>query len=67
MLDKKKYEFEKKITCLIVFILGFILFFSGCSTGKHCIKMGGNYEGVEGNLEYCFDSSGNYEGVEGNL
>jgi hypothetical protein len=26
----------------------------GCN-GQHCIKIGGNYDGIEGNIEYCFD------------
>lgn len=29
--------------------------FVGCN-GQHCIKVGGNYEGVNGELEYCFDA-----------
>jgi len=27
-----------------------------CScAGQHCITIGGEYEGVQGNVEYCFD------------
>ena len=37
------------IICVLVFT------FVGC-TGQHCIKVGGNYEGVQGELEYCFDA-----------
>lgn len=27
---------------------------SGCNA-KHCIKIGGTYDGINGNLEYCYD------------
>jgi hypothetical protein len=36
----------------IILILSVLLL--ACS-GKHCIKIGGNYEGIQGDLEYCFD------------
>lgn len=29
--------------------------FQGCS-GKHCVKIGGEYQGINGDLEYCFDN-----------
>ena len=35
-------------------ILGFLL--ADCSGGK-CIKIGGNYSGAEGNIEYCWDQT----------
>ncbi len=37
----------------IVLVLSLI--FVGCS-GKHCVKIGGDYEGIQGNIEYCFDA-----------
>lgn len=40
----------------LILIFLFILFFSGCN-GNHCIKVGGNYEGVQGDFEYCWGSS----------
>lgn len=27
---------------------------SGCS-GRQCLKVGGSYDGISGNIEYCFD------------
>jgi len=26
---------------------------TGCA-GSHCIKLGGNYQGIDGDIEYCF-------------
>jgi len=45
---------------LLIFIAGL----AGCS-GRHCISVGGNYSGIEGNLEYCYDAkSSEVEGVK---
>jgi len=41
----KKFIFKIIILALLV---------SGC-VGQHCIKIGGAYDGVTGNIEYCFD------------
>ena len=26
-----------------------------CGAGKHCIKVGGAYSGIDGEIEYCYD------------
>jgi len=36
-------------------ILILILFATGCS-GRQCLKVGGSYDGISGNIEYCYDS-----------
>lgn len=41
-------------TVLSIVVIVMCLFLFGCS-GKHCIKVGGSYEGIQGDLEYCFD------------
>ena len=33
-----------------------VVFLSAC-TGRQCLKGGGNYDEIEGSLEYCFDSA----------
>lgn len=38
---------------LSLLLISVLLF--GCGSGKHCIKIGGNYQGAEGEIEYCFD------------
>lgn len=51
--NQMKTSFTEVLSIIIVLSL---LIFVLCScAGQHCIKIGGNYEGVEGNLEYCFD------------
>jgi len=41
----------------LIFLISLSLFsFVGC-TGRHCIKIGGTYEGIDGNLEYCWDEA----------
>lgn len=41
----------------IIFLAFLVLCLSVIScTGKHCLKVGGNYEGVNADLEYCFDA-----------
>lgn len=37
-------------------IIAIIAILCGCS-GMNCIKVGGSYEGAQGNLEYCWDSA----------
>lgn len=37
-------------------ILIFAILLFGCGS-QHCIKVGGSYEGIQGELEYCFGSS----------
>ena len=39
----------------IIVILSIFLI-AGCAGGK-CIKVGGTYEGAEGNIEYCWDQA----------
>lgn len=43
---------------LMVFLC--ILFLLGCE-GMNCIKVGGAYDGIEGNIEYCFDKKESQE------
>jgi len=40
----------KRLAIVVVISL---LAASGC--GRHCIKIGGEYKGVDGSFEYCFD------------
>jgi len=37
-------------------ILICVLILAGCS-GKQCIKVGGSYDGIDGNVEYCWDGT----------
>jgi len=48
-------EFLKDLF-FVVLLSGFllILLLTGCS-GKQCIKVGGEYQGVIGDVEYCYD------------
>ncbi len=39
----------------ILNIFLFALLLLGCNA-KHCIKVGGEYEGIAGNVEYCYDA-----------
>lgn len=38
---------------IILIVMVCIMF--GCTSGKTCIKVGGSYEGVDGNIEYCYE------------
>jgi transcriptional/translational regulatory protein YebC/TACO1 len=37
-----------------------VVLFSGCNM-KHCLKVDGNYKGIEGGVEWCFDGVGSKE------
>lgn len=39
---------------LLIILLVLCMFAIGCA-GKNCIKIGGEYEGIDGNLEYCWN------------
>jgi hypothetical protein len=45
----------KYLTILTLSILILSICIIGC-TGQHCIKVGGSYQGVDGNFEYCWNS-----------
>ena len=53
---------KKNIVILVLSVLCFVFVFllAGCA-GQHCIKIGGNYEGVQGDIEYCFDAKATEE------
>jgi len=36
----------------VIVLVAFVVF-SGCA-GSQCIKIGGSYDGIDGNLEYCW-------------
>ena len=40
---------------MITFCMFLSLDFLGGCAGHHCISIGGEYEGVNGNIEYCWD------------
>lgn len=47
---------------MILVILSFMSgLFIGCSAGRHCISVGGGYEGTTGEIEYCFDEQSSKE------
>jgi len=48
-------------TRYILILVVFVMVFAGCN-GGHCIKVGGTYQGVSGDVEYCFDT-GKSEGL----
>lgn len=43
-----------KFVLFLMFVLFLSIVASGCA-GKHCIKVGGTYEGNSGELEYCYE------------
>lgn len=41
----------------LIMILMISLCFVGCAGGgQHCIKIGGTYENVQGDIEYCYNA-----------
>lgn len=41
---------------LKLFVLLFVcLAIAGCSGARHCLKVGGEYKGIDGEFEYCLD------------
>lgn len=43
----------RKLFVDLLIIFAFV-FLGGCA--GHCVKIGGKYEGIQGDVEYCFDS-----------
>lgn len=35
------------------FLIVIVMFFVGCA-GQNCFKVGGDYQGINGNIEYCY-------------
>lgn len=46
---EKDTKMIKILLCLIC------ITFCACA-GKHCVAIGGTYDGVQGTMEYCFDA-----------
>lgn len=44
----------RKVLLLLAFAA---LCFPFPSCGRHCIAIGGEYQGIDGNVEYCFESA----------
>lgn len=43
---------------IILFLLSVVAIMQGCSGINSCISVGGEYEGVQGNVQYCFSPKG---------
>ena len=39
----------------------FLVILVGCGTGRHCIKIGGDWEGAKGEFEYCYEAKASSE------
>lgn len=46
---------SRKIKISVVLVSFFLLLVTFGCNGKHCIKLGGEYQGAKGDLEYCYD------------
>ena len=43
-----------------IMIIAILALLTACA-GNHCIKVGGSYDGVTGELEYCYDETSSKE------
>lgn len=56
--DKQFLFAQKERNNYMKFVIALLLcmfMLLGCA-GQHCIKIGGNYDGIDGTIEYCYDA-----------
>lgn len=52
--EKKAVKRAAILFCWLVVIFGLAWALAGCAGARHCISIGGEWEGKAGNIEYCF-------------